>query len=105
MGNTFSVVSPVDGRVLAEYEYASGAAIHQALSASQRAAPTWRNTPLAVRKVLAGKAIDWLVSQKDRIAEAITQQIGRPIAQAAGEVRGLEERARHMIAIADGILY
>ena len=104
MSNTFSVVSPVDGRVLADYAYANGTDIRQALDASQQAAVVWHSTPLAERKALVGKAIDWLVSQKDRIAEAIATQIGRPIAQAAGEVRGLEGRARHMIAIADEAL-
>mgnify|MGYP000959126046 FL=1 len=104
MGNTFSVVSPVDGHVLAEYAYANSTDIRQALDASQQVAATWHNTPLATRKALVGAAIDWFVSQKDRIAEAIAKQIGRPIAQAAGEVRGLEERARYMIAIADEAL-
>ncbi len=42
-----------------------------------------------------------MVGQKDAIALSITQQIGRPIAQSVGEVRGLEERARYMLSIAE----
>lgn len=104
MSHTFSVVSPVDGSVLLTREYASAQEISSALAAAQAVASNWRNTPLSERKALVGKAIDELVSKKERIAEAIAQQIGRPIAQAAGEVRGLEERARYMISIADEAL-
>src|SRR5690606_36691127 len=35
------------------------------------------------------------------IAEEITWQMGRPISQAPGEVRGVEERARYMASIAE----
>lgn len=104
MSGTFSVISPVDGKVLVEREYANAEQIAAALTASQTTRSAWRNTPLQERKAKVGAAIDWLVSQKERIAEAIATQIGRPIAQAAGEVRGLEERARHMISIADEAL-
>ena len=38
------------------------------------------------------------------IAEEITRQMGRPIAHSPGEVRGFEERARHMLAIAEEAL-
>lgn len=101
MSNTFEVISPVDGKVLAEYAYATPAQITAAVAASKAAAVAWRDTSLSERKALVGKAIDHLVAQKDRIADAIATQIGRPISQGAGEVRGLEERARHMISIAD----
>lgn len=104
MSNTFEVISPVDGKVLAEYAYATPAQISTAVAASKAAAAAWRATSLSERKTLVGKAIDYLVAQKDRIAAAIASQIGRPISQGAGEVRGLEERARHMISIADEAL-
>jgi acyl-CoA reductase-like NAD-dependent aldehyde dehydrogenase len=44
--------------------------------------------------------VDALVAEGDEIAREITLQIGRPIAHSPGEVRGLEERARHMLAVA-----
>ena len=49
---------------------------------------------------MLGRAIDALVSRGDELAAEITWQMGRPIAQSPGEIRGLEERARYMLAAA-----
>jgi acyl-CoA reductase-like NAD-dependent aldehyde dehydrogenase len=40
------------------------------------------------------------VSKRDELAAEITWQMGRPIAQSPGEIRGLEERARYMLEVA-----
>jgi acyl-CoA reductase-like NAD-dependent aldehyde dehydrogenase len=101
MSTSYSVISPVDGAVLLERPYDSASRTQAVLDASTAAQHGWRHTPLSERKALIGKAVDWLVTHKDACAEAITRQIGRPISQSPGEVRGLEERARHMLAIAE----
>jgi acyl-CoA reductase-like NAD-dependent aldehyde dehydrogenase len=48
--------------------------------------------------------VDAFVAKRDEIAAEITWQMGRPIRFTPGEVRGFEERARHMIAIAPAAL-
>ncbi len=101
MSTSYSVVSPVDGAILLERPYSTASAVSAALDSAVVAQRGWRNATLAERKALVGKAVDWLVANKDRCAEAITRQIGRPISQSPGEVRGLEERARYMISIAE----
>ncbi|MGL4766988.1 MAG: aldehyde dehydrogenase family protein [Formosimonas sp.] len=98
---TFDVITPVDGSVLLTQTYSTPAQMQAALAAAQTAQKAWRNTPLAQRVALVSRAVDWLVAQKDAIALSIAQQIGRPIAQCAGEVRGLEERSRYMLSIAE----
>ena len=50
----------------------------------------WRRTPLAQRLAVLGRAVDALVSERDALAAEITWQMGRPIAQSPGEIRGLE---------------
>ena len=40
------------------------------------------------------------IARRDEIAAELTWQMGRPIRYTPGEVRGFEERARHMIAVA-----
>jgi acyl-CoA reductase-like NAD-dependent aldehyde dehydrogenase len=52
------------------------------------------------RCALVTAAVDAFVARGPAIAEEITRQIGRPIAHSPGEVRGFEERARHMLEIA-----
>jgi len=97
-------LSPIDSRVVVERPWASDEEI---AAASARAVATqreWRSASLAERAALCSDAVDSLVQHRDGIAREITLQMGRPIAHSPGEVEGFEERARHMIAIAEGAL-
>jgi acyl-CoA reductase-like NAD-dependent aldehyde dehydrogenase len=100
MGAMQKTVTPIDGSLYVERAYDSGAQVAAALTASREAARAWRATPVAERGRLLSKAVDAFVGRKEAIAEEITRQIGRPLGQSPGEVRGFEERARHMIEIA-----
>ena len=93
-------ISPVDGRVVAERALADGAAVASVLERSRAAFPGWRSVAARERCALLSRAVDALVAERDEIAREITLQVGRPIAHSPGEVRGLEERARHMLAVA-----
>lgn len=97
-------VSPVDGRVLVERPLASAAGIEAALDAAAAAAPRWAATPLAERLARVSALVDHLVAAGPQIAPEITWQMGRPASQTPGEVRGLEERARYMLSIAESAL-
>ncbi len=97
-------ISPVDGRVYVERVLADPAASEAALARAAAAARGWAATPLADRVALIGAALDRLVADTAAIAAEITWQMGRPIAYSPGEVRGLEERARYMLAVADDAL-
>ena len=104
MSEFFSVVSPIDGQELCRREYAKPIDIEQAVKAAKQAQAAWFASGLAERKAKIGAAIDWLVAHKDEVAAAITHSMGRPISQSPGEVKGLEERARYMLSIADTAL-
>ncbi|HXH04327.1 MAG TPA: aldehyde dehydrogenase family protein [Candidatus Competibacteraceae bacterium] len=97
---TLDLISPIDGRKLLSRPLASAAEIDQALSRAVAARAAWRALSLAERQALCLKAVEHLVAAREAIAHDITVQIGRPIAQSPGEVRGLEERARYMIEVA-----
>ena len=47
---------------------------------------------------------DAMVADKARVSELLAWQMGRPIRYGPGEVRGFEERARYMIAVAPEML-
>src|SRR5215468_1759749 len=70
------------------------------LPAGRKASQAWRGVALPERALLLNRAVDHFVASGPAIAEEITRQMGRPIGQSPGEVRGFAERARHMIAIA-----
>ncbi len=101
---TIKCITPVDGSVYVKRQSATADEIKQTLSAAVAAQKKWKNTPLAERQTLCTKAVDAFVAHKAEIAEELTWQMGRPISQAPGEVAGFEERARHMIEIADSAL-
>jgi acyl-CoA reductase-like NAD-dependent aldehyde dehydrogenase len=96
--------SPIDGSVYVERPLATGDQIARALSTAVSAQRTWRHVPLAERAKVVSQAVDAFVANRDAIAEEISWQMGRPISQSPGEVRGFEERARYMISIAGDVL-
>jgi acyl-CoA reductase-like NAD-dependent aldehyde dehydrogenase len=104
MGGRLLVVSPADGSVVAERELAGAAEIARVVERARRAQARWREVPLSRRAERVSAFVDAFVARRDAIAREITLQMGRPIAHSPGELRGFEERARHMIAIAEDAL-
>ena len=92
-------ITPIDNSIYVERPYNSAAEIQAVLSAAQKAQIAWKNTPIAERAAILSKAVDIFLTQKDKHAEEITRQMGRPLSQSPGEMRGFEERARYMIQI------
>ena len=101
MNTSFSTISPIDGSTYVKRNYATVEEMESTLTAARQAQQAWQKVPLAERKMLCTQAIDAFVVRKEVIAEEICWQMGRPIRYAAGEVAGLEERARTMIRLAD----
>lgn len=100
MTNTVQLISPVDGRLYAERQYADIVQIEHALAAATCAQAQWRRRPLSERAAFCSAAVDAMLAMKDEIVPELAWQMGRPVRYGAGELRGFEERARHMIAIA-----
>ncbi|WP_274380651.1 aldehyde dehydrogenase family protein [Oleomonas cavernae] len=104
MSTMLRTISPVDGRVYVERPLAVHSQIEAVLERAAKAAAGWAAIPLETRLEILGKAIDHLVAAGAQIAPEITWQMGRPVSQTPGEVRGLEERARYMLAQASTAL-
>jgi acyl-CoA reductase-like NAD-dependent aldehyde dehydrogenase len=100
MTDTLRTVSPVDGRIYVERPLDTPAGIDRALDAARAAQIAWSARPIGERCAVLGKAVDGFVAKTSEIAAEITWQMGRPIRHAPGEVRGFEERSRHMLAVA-----
>jgi len=104
MSDIQKTISPVDGRVYVERPHATEAQIQQVLGRARSAQAQWKQVPLAERAQIVNRFVDAFVARKQKIAEEITWQMGRPLGQSPGEVRGFEERARHMVQIASEAL-
>jgi acyl-CoA reductase-like NAD-dependent aldehyde dehydrogenase len=97
-------LSPVDGSEYARRPVASSAEIAAALAAARKAQAEWRHVSIPERAAILSRAVDAMLAMKDEIGPELCWQMGRPIRYAAGELKGFEERARHMIAIANKAL-
>jgi acyl-CoA reductase-like NAD-dependent aldehyde dehydrogenase len=97
---TLKTISPVDGRIYVERPLETAAGIDRTLGAARHAQRRWAALPLEARCEVLGRAVDAFVAKASAIALEITWQMGRPISHAPGEVRGFEERARYMLALA-----
>ena len=100
MSEVQRTVSPVDERVYVERALATDSQIQAILERAAAAQAKWKRVPLAERAAILTRFIDAFVARKQQIAEEISWQMGRPVSQSPGEVRGFEERARHMVSIA-----
>jgi acyl-CoA reductase-like NAD-dependent aldehyde dehydrogenase len=100
MTETVKLVSPVDGRVYAERPVASAAEIEAAVVRSKHARRAWSEITIRERAKFMEHFLDALLSKNDEIVPELAWQMGRPV-RFGGEKKPLEERARHMIAIAE----
>ena len=99
-----ATISPVDGRTYVERTLGDAAAIDRALECARAAQPAWARLALGERVALLGRAVAAFTANAAEIATEISWQMGRPIAHAPGEIRGFEERARYMLAVAEPAL-
>ena len=100
----FTCISPVDGSIVAARPFATDAQVSAAVAAARAAQRDWRGQPLGVRAALCHALVDAMLTMQDEIVAELAMQMGRPVRYGAGELRGFAERARHMIAIAEGAL-
>ncbi|MBV9260497.1 MAG: aldehyde dehydrogenase family protein [Pseudolabrys sp.] len=97
---TLRTISPIDGSIFVERPLASTTEVEMVLARSIKAQRAWKLRPLQERATLLSRLVDKFVVKRDEIALELTWQMGRPIRYTPGEVRGFEERARAMIALA-----
>ncbi len=104
MSDIARIVSPVDGSIYAERAYLTTAQARDAVKKASVAQEAWQQTPLDERLSILNQAVDILGEQSAELAEELAWQMGRPVSQGAGEVRGFTERARFMLEIAPRVL-
>src|SRR5947209_9947951 len=97
-------ISPVDGREVARRAASSASEIEAAVAAARKAQSEWKRVSVAQRGQILSKAVDAMLAMRDEIAPELAWQMGRPIRYGGNELNGFEERARHMIAIAESAL-
>ncbi len=102
--STLSVDNPFTSDLACQVTLANDAKVNATLDRARAAARTWRETPVRDRIALCERAMAALEANGEAIAAAITNMMGKPLAQAQGELRTTAVRARAMIAIAEAEL-
>ena len=90
-------ITPIDNSIYVEREYGTPQEIENALSVSKKVFHNWKNTNINERKKIITKFVNNFLSNNKEIEEELCRQMGRPIGQCGGEMKGFEERARYMI--------
>jgi acyl-CoA reductase-like NAD-dependent aldehyde dehydrogenase len=95
------VDDPFTGEAAATVPFSTDAEIDAALDRARVAARAWRTSALSDRIALCERAVSWMERNIDTIAGDISRMMGKPVAQARGEVKTTAARARHMMSIAE----
>ena len=102
--STLVVDNPFTGEPACTVPMADWAAVDATLDRARAAAREWRTSRIADRMALCERAVQALERRSDDVAKDITRMMGKPLAQATGEVKTCAVRARHMISIAEASL-
>ena len=82
------VLNPATEEVLAECPTASEAQLNEAVDAAQAAFKSWKNTSMDERRAKLGEIADIIDANSEELARTLTQEQGKPLADAMGEVAG-----------------
>ncbi|MEO5932675.1 MAG: NAD-dependent succinate-semialdehyde dehydrogenase [Duganella sp.] len=84
-GKTIPVLNPATGQTIGSVAHAGIADLDLALAAAQRGFDAWRRIPAFERTAIMRRAAGLLRERADDIARLLTQEQGKPLAQARGE--------------------
>ena len=85
-GATFDVVNPATGETIATLADGGADDATAAISAAGRAQESWAAVPARERAEILRRAYELLVYRADEIALLMTTEMGKPLAEARGEV-------------------
>lgn len=89
--DSFPVVNPATGERIADVPKASTADLDEALAAAERAWPEWRALDVEKRAAILHKTASLLRERAAEIGTLLTQEQGKPIAEAKAEVMGASQ--------------
>ncbi len=93
---TFDTINPATEEVLAHIHAAEVADVDAAVEAATQAFKTWRLIPAPLRGELLFRVGDILKEKKEELARLLTQDMGKVIAEARGDVQEAIDMAYYM---------
>lgn len=97
---SLTLIDPATGDVLRQVDTDTRSAVDAKLHAARAAQREWRTVPLDRRIAEVRAALQSFRADRESIAREITQQMGKPIGQARGEVDGMLARMEPVLDLA-----
>jgi acyl-CoA reductase-like NAD-dependent aldehyde dehydrogenase len=98
------IESPATRQLVREVPFDTRAALDAKLDRAREAQRRWRMRSVAERVADLRGALEYFRRERETVARDITLEMGKPIAQARGEVDTLLSRAEYMLSIAPASL-
>ena len=87
-GEYFENRNPADtGDVIGQFPRSDARDVALAVASARRGFERWRRTPAPARGDVLRRAGDLLASRKDAIADLMTREMGKPLAETRGDVQ------------------
>ncbi len=87
MTSSYQSINPNNGKLLQSFEHLNTAQLEKSLAAAEDCFQTWKHKSYAERAVIVNKAAALLLAHVDDFAKLATQEMGKRIAEARGEVQ------------------
>jgi len=94
--NTFPTINPANEELVADIARADIADVNSAVNAAMEAFKSWRLTPAPLRGEMLFKVGDILKQKKEELAQLLTRDMGKVIAEARGDVQEAIDMAYFM---------
>ena len=85
---TYDVINPATEEIIGKASKAGEEDVNKALKSAEKGLEVWRNTPPWQRSKIIRKIADLMREKTDVLAKWMTLEVGKPLAEAAGEVGG-----------------
>ena len=87
-GQTFDNVNPADTTdIIGRFPLSGAQDVDRAVQSAQRGFDVWRATPAPLRGDVMRRAGDLLAARKEEIANLMTREMGKPLAETRGDVQ------------------
>eukprot|EP00211_Chloroparvula_japonica_P002965 CAMPEP_0119133228 /NCGR_PEP_ID=MMETSP1310-20130426/13267_1 /TAXON_ID=464262 /ORGANISM="Genus nov. species nov., Strain RCC2339" /LENGTH=446 /DNA_ID=CAMNT_0007123915 /DNA_START=48 /DNA_END=1385 /DNA_ORIENTATION=+ len=97
---TVAVDNPYTGDTFCEINLSDQTEAAKRVASASTAYKSWRTSSLADRIQLCERFMDEMEKNKDQVARDISGMMGKPLQQSYGEIKGMYQRVRGMIAAA-----
>ena len=97
-GEKLASHDPANGELLATYQQSTVADVEKAIAAAKAAFPAWKATPQPKRAEVIYKSAEVLLKRKEEISQFMTREMGKPIAEARGDVQEAIDMALYIAA-------